>query len=88
MKVLSRFVRIIISIPIDLSSSADSELAKLEEKGAKGRYVSVERIMELEGGKTEWLMATSSVAGGMIPQFMVESTMASKISEVCIGSHI
>ncbi|KAG6376205.1 hypothetical protein JVT61DRAFT_2180 [Boletus reticuloceps] len=56
---------IIVSVPIDLS--ADEELAKIEEKGVKGRYVSVERLLELEDGKVEWRMATSSSPGGSIP---------------------
>jgi len=67
-----------ISIPVDLSN--DPELAKLEEKGVKGRYVSVESIKELPNGNTEWRMATSSSPGGRIPTFLVESTMASSIS--------
>lgn len=69
-----------VSIPIDLSS--DPELAKLEEKGVKGRYVSVESIKQLPNGNTEWRMATSSTPGGRIPSFIVESTMASSISAV------
>ncbi|KAJ3736085.1 hypothetical protein DFJ43DRAFT_1129719 [Lentinula guzmanii] len=72
---------IVISIPIDLSSPEDAELAKMEEKGVKGRYVSIERIVELEDGSTEWRMATSSTPGGSIPSWLAESTMASKISE-------
>ncbi|KIK59604.1 hypothetical protein GYMLUDRAFT_44567 [Collybiopsis luxurians FD-317 M1] len=71
----------IVSIPIDLSSPEDAELAKKEEKGVKGRYVSIERIVELEDGSTEWRMATSSTPGGSIPSWLAESTMASKISE-------
>jgi len=67
-----------ITIPIDLSS--DPELAKFEEKGVKGRYVSVESIKQLSNGNTEWRMATSSSPGGRIPTFVVESTMASTIS--------
>jgi len=67
-----------VSIPIDLSS--DPELAKLEEKGVKGRYVSVESIKQLPNGNTEWRMATSSTPGGRIPSFIVEGTMASSIS--------
>ncbi|KAJ3935017.1 MAG: hypothetical protein NXY57DRAFT_581336 [Lentinula lateritia] len=72
---------IIISIPIDLSSPEDAELAKMEEKGVKGRYVSIERITELEDGSTEWRMATSSSPGGSLPSWLVEGTMAGKISE-------
>ncbi|KAF5373727.1 hypothetical protein D9758_000720 [Tetrapyrgos nigripes] len=72
---------IIVSIPIDLSSPEDADLANLEEKGVKGRYVSVERIVKLEDGSIEWQMATSSTPGGDIPSVIVEWTMASKISE-------
>lgn len=71
-----------MSIPIDLSSSGDEELANLEEKGVKGRYASVECISELADGNTEWRMATSSTPGGSIPSFIVESTMAGKIAQV------
>jgi len=71
---------IIVSIPIDLSGPGDEELAKLEEKGTKGRYVSVERLLELENGKVEWRMATSSSPGGNIPQFVAESSMPGQIS--------
>lgn len=54
----------------------------LEETAIKGRYVSVERLTELENGNTEWRMATSSTPGGSIPTFIVENSMASKIAEV------
>ncbi|KAH9997319.1 hypothetical protein BJV77DRAFT_80773 [Russula vinacea] len=60
--------------------TSDPELAKLEEKGVKGRYVSVESIKELPSGNTEWRMATSSSPGGRIPTFVAESSMASSIS--------
>jgi hypothetical protein len=73
-----------ISIPVDLTSEPD--LAKLEEKGVKGRYVSVESLAELPSGETEWRMATSSSPGGRIPAFVVNSTMASAISAV--GIHV
>ncbi|RDB22259.1 hypothetical protein Hypma_010594 [Hypsizygus marmoreus] len=73
--------RIIVSIPIDLSSPEDADLAKLERHGVRGRYVSVERLVELDNGKTEWRMATSSTPGGSIPSFIVESTMAGKIAQ-------
>lgn len=77
-----------MSIPIDLTS--DEELVKLEEKGVRGRYTSAERIRELEDGKTEWLMATSSTPGGSIPTFIVERSVASSIAQVqctfCTGN--
>ncbi|KAK0451072.1 hypothetical protein EV421DRAFT_1209326 [Armillaria borealis] len=72
---------VVVSIPIDLSSPEDADLAKLEEKGVKGRYVSVEQLAELENGNTEWRMATSSTPGGLIPSFLAESTMNSTIAE-------
>jgi hypothetical protein len=72
-----------VSIPVDLSP--DPELAKLEEHGVKGRYVSAELLTELEDGKTEWRMATASTAGGNIPQFMTENSMPSSISHVCLS---
>ncbi|KAJ7582962.1 hypothetical protein C8J56DRAFT_956180 [Mycena floridula] len=70
---------IIVSVPIDLSS--DAELAKMEETGVKGRYAAVERLLELEDGSTQWVMATSSIAGGFIPPFLAESSMDGKIAE-------
>lgn len=73
---------LVVSIPVDLTQPGDEELAKLEEKGVKGRYVSVERVRELDNGSVEWRMATSSSPGGSIPQFIAEKSMASKISEV------
>jgi hypothetical protein len=52
--------RIIVSIPIDLTSDPnDADLAKLEEKGTKGRYCSVERLTETEHGKVEWRCVSS-----------------------------
>ncbi|KAI8989689.1 hypothetical protein BD414DRAFT_313929 [Trametes punicea] len=69
---------IIVSNPIDLSDNA--EYAKMEGKGVKGRYVSVELLRELGDGRVEWRMATSSTPGGKIPQFVADSSMASTIS--------
>jgi len=66
---------IVVSIPIDLSTPGDEELAKLEEKGVKGRYVAVERVMELPDGSLEWRMATSSAPGGNIPTFIADSSI-------------
>ncbi|KAG6891767.1 hypothetical protein C0993_006881, partial [Termitomyces sp. T159_Od127] len=65
---------------MDLSGPEDKKLAALEPEGVRGRYVSVETITELENGNTEWRMATSSTPGGIIPSFVVESSMDSKIA--------
>ena len=78
-------IRMIVSIPVDLSP--DPELAKMEEKGVEARYVSIELLKELPDGKTEWSMATASRAEGFIPQFIAERTMPSSISHVCVSPH-
>ncbi|KAG1756436.1 uncharacterized protein EDB91DRAFT_1092688 [Suillus paluster] len=70
----------IVSIPVDLSGPGDEEFARLEEKGIKGRYVSVERLLELDDGIVEWRMATSSTPGGSIPSFIAEGSMPAQIS--------
>jgi hypothetical protein len=44
--------------------------------------VSVERIMELDDGRVEWRMGTSSMPGGNIPAFIAEASMAKSIAEV------
>ena len=74
--------RIIVSVPIDLSSPEDEDLATLEEKGVKGRYASVERILELPGDKVEWRMALSSSPGGLIPEFITHSVVPQEVSKV------
>jgi len=71
---------IIVSIPITLSSPEDEDLAALEEKGVKGRYASVERILELPGDKVEWRMAAASSAGGLIPQSITDFVMPEAVS--------
>ncbi|KNZ73774.1 hypothetical protein J132_09676 [Termitomyces sp. J132] len=75
----------IVSLPIDLSGPEDKKLAALEPEGVRGRYVAVETITDLDNGNTEWRMATSSTPGGIIPSFVVETTMNSKIADVCIN---
>lgn len=46
------YARIMVSIPVDVAT--DEELSKAELKGARGRYAAVERLQELDNGKTEW----------------------------------
>lgn len=77
-----------MQVPIDLSS--DPELAKLEEKGVKASYVSVEQLTETkdgtdsgsEAGKVRWTMATSSHPGGMIPDAITNASLAGEIAKV------
>ncbi|EKM55162.1 uncharacterized protein PHACADRAFT_255589 [Phanerochaete carnosa HHB-10118-sp] len=69
---------LVISIPLDLTPIPD--FAKLEEKRVQGRYVSIERIKDLGDGRLEWRMATSSKAGGLLPQSLTEMSMPSSIA--------
>lgn len=71
-----------MSIPVDVTG--DAELVKLEEKGVRGRYVSVEHLQEVDG-KVIWQMATSSTPGGSIPSFIAESSIPGQISAVRIS---
>ena len=76
---------VVVSIPINLSPTEDEELAALEEKGVKARYASVERILELPDDRVEWRMATSSSAGGLVPQFMNNFALPGAISKVVLN---
>ncbi|KIY43447.1 hypothetical protein FISHEDRAFT_53581 [Fistulina hepatica ATCC 64428] len=69
----------IVSLPVDLS--ADAELKAKEEKGVRGRYVSVERLVEKENGHVEWMMATSSNSGGLIPTWLANSSVPGQIAD-------
>lgn len=66
---------LVVSVPVpDFNTAEASLLAK--EKGAQiARYVSVERIRKLDDGKIEWLMATASDAGGMLPAWIQNMAM-------------
>ncbi|KAJ9112725.1 hypothetical protein QFC22_006227 [Naganishia vaughanmartiniae] len=69
-----------ISIPFDHPSCLPKQAN--EKNRVRGRYISVECVREIEGGdKVEWLMATSSDAGGSIPQFLTDWSLASKVTE-------
>ncbi|GAA5869060.1 hypothetical protein JCM3774_002463 [Rhodotorula dairenensis] len=47
----------------------------------RGKYVSVEHVAERSDGKVEWTMAVSSDPGGLVPKFVSEMSMPSKVSE-------
>ncbi|GAA5946937.1 hypothetical protein JCM3765_002084 [Sporobolomyces pararoseus] len=65
---------IVVSIPVAHPGAPP-------EKGyVRGRYVSVENCRETPQGVV-WTMAVSSDAGGMVPKFVSEKAMPSKISE-------
>ncbi|WVW86973.1 hypothetical protein I302_109029 [Kwoniella bestiolae CBS 10118] len=53
-----------------------------EKSRVRGKYVSVERVREIEGGReVEWRMATSSDAGGNIPRFVTNGSLPNSIAE-------
>jgi hypothetical protein len=79
---ISETIRIVVSLPVDLTAPEDEHLARLEERGVKGRYVSVEHIKELGRDRVEWRMATSSTPGGSIPTFIAEASIAGSIAKV------
>ncbi|GAA6060243.1 hypothetical protein JCM10212_003483 [Sporobolomyces blumeae] len=65
---------IVVSIPVAHPDAPP-------EKGyVRGRYVSVEECKE-QGQEVVWTMAVSSDPGGMVPNFLSEKVMPSKISE-------
>lgn len=67
-------------MPVDVSG--DESLKSHEGNAVKGVYVSVERLLDLGDGKTEWRMATSGTPGGRIPSFITDMTMPSQIASV------
>lgn len=73
---------IIVSLPVDVSDPEHKHLAELEEEGVKGRYVSVERILELDDDEVEWRMATASTPGGSIPKFLTAHSMPKSVAAV------
>ncbi|KZV84243.1 hypothetical protein EXIGLDRAFT_727455 [Exidia glandulosa HHB12029] len=73
----------IVQLPVDVTS--DAEMAAKDHgiqdpKVVRGRYASVERLRKTADGKTEWLMATCSAAGGNIPQFVQEMSIPGQIA--------
>ena len=52
-----------------------------EKSRVRGKYVSVERVIELDGGAVQWRMATSSDAGGNIPRFVTNASLPNSIAE-------
>lgn len=72
---------IVTSIPItDFDQSPQAEYAK--DKGlVVAAYVSVERIRVLpKNGEIEWIMATASDAGGVLPQWLQNVAVPGKIA--------
>ncbi|KAG8736532.1 hypothetical protein FRC12_017564, partial [Ceratobasidium sp. 428] len=65
-------------IPFDVGENEG--LKALEEKGVRGRFTTVERLMEVDD-KVEWMAVTMNQIGGSIPDFISERKMPKQFSE-------
>ncbi|KDR72990.1 hypothetical protein GALMADRAFT_744127 [Galerina marginata CBS 339.88] len=73
---------IMITLPINLLSQSSSDLAELEDKGVKGRYVGVEHLQEMEGNLVEWRRVSCMDPGGLIPKFWIQKNAKKRLVEV------
>ncbi|OWZ66749.1 hypothetical protein AYX15_02071 [Cryptococcus neoformans] len=74
--------RAFMNISLPFSHPGCMEKKGNESKRVRGKYVSVERVQEMDKGKqVEWRMATSSDAGGNIPRFVTNSSLPNSIAE-------
>jgi len=71
----------VISIPFDIGND-DLPLSLFVEAGVKSSTVCVERFRELEGGKVEWLAASSTCPGGSIPSWLWEYLTVKRIISI------
>ncbi|KAF8596172.1 hypothetical protein BDV93DRAFT_528227 [Ceratobasidium sp. AG-I] len=68
----------VISIPFDVGENEG--LKALEERGVRGKFTSVERLMEVDG-KVEWMAVSMNQIGGSIPNFISERQMPKQLAE-------
>ncbi|KAF9483655.1 hypothetical protein BDN70DRAFT_276934 [Pholiota conissans] len=76
---------IVVTLPIDLGSRSTEELAVVEDRGIRGRCVSIEHILEIDGGFFEWRKVACRDPGGMIPKFWAQKHMAHEMAEESIS---
>ena len=76
------YLRIIVTIPIDLSYKSTRDLAELEEKGVRGLYVCVEHIQEMAGDVIEWRRVACLDPGGFVPKFIAQKSTLNRLIEV------
>jgi hypothetical protein len=57
----------------------------MEERGVRGRYLSVEHIHEVDGDKIEWRRLVCVDPGGMIPTCWVKRNFLRRLVEVFLG---
>lgn len=73
-----------VTLPIDLSSRDTADLAELEEKGVRGRYVAIELLRETDDGMIEWRRIARVDPGGMLPKFWTAKQFPSRMAEVTL----
>jgi hypothetical protein len=73
----------VVQLPFSFTVGTNETTKKIGN-GVKGKYVSVERFRQLEGGKLEWIMATSSTPGGSIPDWLTERSIPGEIIKVFV----
>lgn len=71
-----------ITLPIDLGSKSNENLAELEEKGVRGRFVSVEHLQEVNGDIIEWRRVISIDSGGSISRCWARRHTEKRIIDV------
>jgi Protein of unknown function (DUF3074) len=73
---------IVVSIPLtDFQNSPYAEYAR-DKSLVVARYTSIERIRVLPGsGEVEWIMATASDAGGVLPHWMQNLAVPSAVAK-------
>jgi hypothetical protein len=73
---------VVVSIPIhDFAESPHAEFAR-DKSLVVARYTAIERIRVLPGsGEVEWIMATASDAGGVLPQWMQNLAVPSAVAK-------
>jgi hypothetical protein len=73
---------IVVSIPItDFQNSPYAEFAR-DKSLVVARYAAIERIRVLPGsGEVEWIMATASDAGGVLPHWMQNLAVPSAVAK-------
>lgn len=72
---------VVVSIPVR-DFAGDPEARFCSQSGVVvGSYAAVERMRRLPGGATEWVMATASEAGGLLPSWLQARAVPGQIAK-------
>ncbi|KAF4984168.1 hypothetical protein FZEAL_566 [Fusarium zealandicum] len=70
---------LVVQIAIRAADDATDEAA--HEGAIRAAYTSIERVRELEDGSIEWVMGTTSDAGGMVPMWAQKMGLSGQIAK-------